>query len=108
VRPEDNISVGSILGISKDSILLGIFAGEREYSIQKSKNRFRIGPDSFAKIGKTLLKSPRFGVCLTKISHQLNVNALCKQQMTSLLNAYPWYISKKYCPEPKTLSAGST
>jgi hypothetical protein len=42
-------SVGSI---RKDSILLGIFAGEREDSIQKSKNRFRIGHHSFAKIGK--------------------------------------------------------
>jgi hypothetical protein len=48
---------GVVLGrflesIRKDSILLAIFAGEREDSIQKSKNRFRIGHDSFAIIGK--------------------------------------------------------
>jgi hypothetical protein len=65
--------------IRKDSIRLGIFAGEREDSIQKSKNRFRIGHDYFAKIGITPLKSPSFGVYLTKISSQINVNALCKQ-----------------------------
>jgi hypothetical protein len=41
--------------IRKDSIRLGIFAGEREDSIQKSKNRFRIGHDYFAKIVKTRL-----------------------------------------------------
>jgi hypothetical protein len=45
--------------ICKDSILLAIFAGEREGSIQKSKNRFWIGHDSFAKISKKTALKPK-------------------------------------------------
>jgi hypothetical protein len=51
--------------IRKDSFLLTIFAGEQEESILKSKNRFRIGHDSFVKIGKNWLKAPSFGSSLT-------------------------------------------
>jgi hypothetical protein len=47
---------------SVGSIILAIFAGKREDSIQKSKNRFRIGHDSFARIGKNPLKTLSFGV----------------------------------------------
>jgi hypothetical protein len=60
--------------IRKDSILLAIFAGEREDSIQKSKNRFRIDHDSFAIIGKKPLEGPSFSVCSTKNSSQINVD----------------------------------
>jgi hypothetical protein len=67
--------------IPDDSILLSIFAGEREDSIEKSKNRFRIGYDSFAEIGEKQLKTSIFWFCLTKNFSQIDVDALCRQQI---------------------------
>jgi hypothetical protein len=56
--------------IGKDSILLAIFAREREDSIQKSKNRFRIATIPLPESAKKPLETPSFGVCSSKNSSQ--------------------------------------
>jgi hypothetical protein len=52
----------------EDSILLTIFAAEREDSIQMSRNRFRIATNPKPKRAKNTTYSPNIGIRMTKTS----------------------------------------